>query len=88
MACDYPNQARYIVIAFSPTAGKAVTLRAGDPLATPLPTHFPLSPTTTAAVSPFLTVRSPAPAPTSHFNRPAESLLPSFPANVHAPQSP
>ena len=88
MACDCLHQARYIVIAFSPTSRKAVYLRPGDPPATAPPTHFPLPPTTPAAVSPFLTGRPPGPAPTSHFNRPAESLLPSFPANVHAPQSP
>jgi len=88
MACDCPNRDRHIVIAFSPTSRKAVYLRAGDPPATAPPTHFPLSPTTEAAVSPFLTVRPPAPDPTSHSNPTAESLLPSFPANVNAPKSP
>jgi hypothetical protein len=76
------------VIALPPASRTAVHLRAGtkagnriaDPIA--LLTHH------NGRSFPFLEVRSPVRAPTSHHYRPAESLFASFPVGVDAPNSP
>src|SRR3974390_781609 len=82
MACGYPNQDRYLVIAFLLASRKAVHLRAGHSLA---PAPLTRSPASSTAAAAFLLFSRPPQPPSPP---PPQQLLPSIPATVTVANSP